>query len=91
MNTEKNAKSGSLEPMVRLLVWIIGFRPGNRRRDERHGVMRLQQWPEALWEYAPTGDFWSLTVSVAKVPCFPQRWMQRIAFGVRYRMLPNSD
>ncbi len=38
------------------------------------------------WQYAPTGDWYSMTVYINKAPNLAHRFMQRLLFGVKYRM-----
>lgn len=78
--------------LVRLLTWLTGMSMGNTREDYKQGGMVfLRRYPAVIWEYAPTGDFYSLTIQVVAAPNALHRGIQRLAFGVRYRMLPNDQ
>lgn len=37
------------------------------------------------WEYAPTGDFYTMTIRANKVPNILHRNIQRMVMGVKYR------
>lgn len=78
------------ERLVRLLTWLTGRKPRNTSKDWKKGdVIFLKRYPAAIWEYAPTGDFFSLNIHVVAAPNVIHRGLQRVAFGVRYRLLPN--
>jgi hypothetical protein len=79
------------ERLVRLLTWLTGRKMSNTKKDYKQNEMVcLRKYPAAIWEYAPTGDFYSLTIKVVAAPNALHRGLQRLAFGVRYRPLPNA-
>jgi hypothetical protein len=91
-STTKNVVGVAHPRLVRLLTWLTGRKPDNRREDYKQGGMVcLRKYPAAIWEYAPTGDFYSITVQVVAAPNALHRGLQCLAFGVRYRLLPNAE
>jgi hypothetical protein len=90
-NVDKQVTSSHREErLVRLLTWLTGRKPRNTRKDWKQGdAIFLKRYPAAIWEYAPTGDFFSLKIHVVASPNVIHRGLQRVAFGVRYRLLPN--
>lgn len=91
MKTPKQPISSRRHPrLVRLLTWLTGRKPDNTRKDWKQGdAVCLKRYPAAMWEYAPTGDYFSITIQVVAAPNAIHRGFQRLAFGVRYRLLPN--
>lgn len=90
-NTNNTAGAVAQERLVRLLTWLTGRKPDNARKDWKQGdAVCLKRYPAAIWEYAPTGDYFSITIQVVAAPNVIHRILQRIAFGVRYRLLPNT-
>ena len=84
--------TGRMQAMLRLFTWITGRKPGNTRKDWKQGdAICLKLYPAAIWEFAPTGDFYSLTITVFAAPNVLHRGLQRLAFGVRHRLLPNIN
>ena len=90
-STTENVVGVAHPRLVRLLTWLTGRKLGNTREDYKQGgIVCLRQYPAVIWEYAPTGDFYSLTIQVVAAPNALHRGLQRLAFGVRYRLLPNA-
>ena len=77
--------AGSSDLLERIVVWLLGYRPGNTRSDKKHGPMTIRTWPEPIWDCAPCGDFYSVTYSIARAPFFLHRWAQTVILGVSYR------
>jgi len=69
-----------------VIIWITGkdlFAP----KGHKTGDIVFRVYPAHLFEYAPTGDYFSLTISISSAPNALHRAMQRIAFGFKYRMI----
>ena len=49
------------------------------------------RFPEPKWDYAPTGDFYSLTIKVYSAPNAFHRFMQTLLFGVKYRKIEQAS
>lgn len=82
----KTSPPGKISAFLdRFVIWLLGYRPGNTANKKRCGPMTICTMPEPIWDCAPCGDFFSVTYSIARAPCFLHRWAQTVILGVRYR------
>lgn len=72
--------------MKRFITWVLG-RDLFTAKSRRVGGMQLRVSNPPIFEYAPTGDWFSLTLHIYVAPNVIHRAMQRAAFGIKYRML----
>jgi len=68
-----------------IAIWIFGSFWFENRSESHPDSFYALIYPKYLWEFAPCGDFYSLTVMLNKAPCFLHRWLQRLLLGMKYR------
>ena len=73
-------------PLERIVRFILGT---SRKWPVQPGQITFRQ-TLADWEFAPTGDYFTMTIAATKVPNFVHRFLQRFILGIRYRMKPNA-
>lgn len=76
--------------MRRVIIWVTG-RDLLAPKSRQVGGVRLTVTKGLIFEYAPTGDWFSLTLGISAGPNILHRVMQRLVIGVKYRMINKDD
>ena len=74
--------------MRKTIIWITGkdlLKPKSKKVGE--GEITIRGPDPAIFEYAPAGDYFSITFNITVAPNFIHRFLQRVCFGVKYRMI----
>jgi len=66
------------------IAFITGNAPTDDSRVGNDGVT-IRNYDNYYWDFAPTGDYQTLTIKVKKAPNLIHRALQYLFFGFKYR------
>ena len=78
-----------MEKIKRIVIWIVG-KDLFAQKSRQVGDIHLHVSKPPRFEYAPTGDYYSITICINAAPNFIHRGLQILCFGVKYRMIDNK-
>jgi hypothetical protein len=74
-------------------LWLLGRElpyPNSPHSVEIHGGIIFSPYKTALWQCAPTGDYYAFTLQAPTAPNVIHRAMQRFILGIKYRRINGS-
>lgn len=77
--------------MKNIIIWILGWYPGNTHRIEKNYKLKITHFPEILWSMTPVGDYFAVSFHICSAPCFIHRWLQNILLGIKYKRFQSDE
>jgi len=70
----------------KLRLWLFGKAIKINVPENKDNIITIAPEIQMFWFFAPTGDFYALSITITSAPNIIHRIMQRVCFGMKYRM-----